>query len=177
MAKKTKVKTAAAAVTIPQSRVEMVEYVGQIGEHQRELQRIQATMNDELAEIKARYEAQAETHTRRIDQLTEGVRAWCDVNRSVLTDNDKRKTVVLPTSEVSWRTRPPSVRISGVEDVLDTLRRERLVSFIRVKEEINKDAILASPDAVTHIKGIKITQGEDFSIEPYAAELATETAA
>jgi phage host-nuclease inhibitor protein Gam len=42
---------------------------------------------------------------------------------------------------------------------------------VRVKEEINKEAILAEPDLAAKIPGISITQGEDFVIVPFETEL------
>ena len=71
-----------------------------------------------------------------------------------------------------WRLRPPSVAVRGVEAVLDQLRRLGLKRFIRQKEEVNKEAILNEPEAVSHVPGISISQGEDFVVTPFEAELA-----
>lgn len=75
-------------------------------------------------------------------------------------------------SEVSWRVRPPKVNLRGVPKLLDMLKGDRkLKKFVRVKEEINKDAILADPKAVQDIKGISISSGvEDFVIKPFEVE-------
>ena len=55
--------------------------------------------------------------------------------------------------------------------VLETLRRMHLEQFIRVKQEVNKDAILADQDAVRGIAGITIVSGvEDFAIVPFEVE-------
>ena len=45
-----------------------------------------------------------------------------------------------------------------MENVLGYLRMVSLNRLIRVKEEVNKDAILAEPETVANIKGISITQ-------------------
>ena len=43
--------------------------------------------------------------------------------------------------------------------------------LIRVKEEVNKDAILAEPETVANIKGISITQREEFIVIPFETAL------
>lgn len=54
------------------------------------------------------------------------------------------------------------------------LKKAGLTRFIRTKEEVNKDAMLASKEdreLANGIKGITIgSDGEDFSIEPAEAE-------
>ncbi len=47
-----KIKTAATAYPVPQSRDAAVEAVAEIGRRQRERERLQAEMNDELAVVK-----------------------------------------------------------------------------------------------------------------------------
>jgi phage host-nuclease inhibitor protein Gam len=64
------------------------------------------------------------------------------------------------------------VRVTGAEAVLDVLRKLGLARFIREKEEVNKEAILNEPEAVSHVPGISISQGEDFVVVPFEAELA-----
>ena len=59
--------------------------------------------------------------------------------------------------------------------VLDQLRKLGLKRFIREREEVNKEAILNEPEAVAHVAGITISQGEDFIVTPFETEL-TEVA-
>jgi len=172
MAKPRKLKKAAASVLVPRSHDELSAYLGEIGAHERELQHIHAEMNAELASTKEGWERRAAEHTARIEALSNGVQIWCEAHRSELTNDGKTKTAVLPTGEVAWRTRPPSVRVTGQEVVLDALRRSGLSRFIRVKEEVNKEAILNEPAAVHSVPGISILQGEDFIITPFEIELA-----
>ena len=41
---------------------------------------------------------------------------------------------------------------------------------------MNKEAILNEPEAVRGVPGIAISQGEDFIVTPFEAELATDGA-
>lgn len=172
MPPKTKAKRTAIAVSIPQSRDQASEYIRIIGEEQRKLRGLELQMNEELAKIKERFELIADPLRKNVDAKTEGLHTWCEANRDNLTQGGKTKTVALPAGEVSWRTRPPSVRITGAEAVLDALARLGLGRFVRRKEEINKEAILNEPDAVRGVPGIAINQGEDFIVTPFEAELA-----
>lgn len=171
----TRLKKSAVAVPVPGNRLDVTLAIAEIGRESRELARIEADMNDRLAAIKEEFEAAAEPHRRRIAALTEGVQVWCEAHRGELLKNDA-KTAVFPSGEVQWRVRPPKVVVRGVDYVLDQLRRLDLYRFIRVKEEVNKEAILAEPAAVAGVKGLAIEQGEDFVIKPYEAELSGEAA-
>ncbi|EEX6294434.1 host-nuclease inhibitor protein Gam, partial [Escherichia coli] len=68
-----------------------------------------------------------------------------------------------------WRLGNPSCSVSrDVEGVIEMLRRMGLERFIRTKEEVNKQAVLAEPDAVKGVAGIKVNKGaESFHVEPF----------
>lgn len=172
MATKTRIKQAASAVFVPQNREQVNAAIRELGVLQRELARIAADMNDELAAVKESYETDAEPRRQRVAALTQGVQIWSEANRDALTQGGKVKTAAFTTGEVAWRLRPPSVRITGKEAVLDALRRLGLKRFIRETPEVNKEAILNDPEAVAHVPGIGISQGEDFVVTPFEAELA-----
>lgn len=165
-------KQAAAPVAVPQSRDEVIAHIAEIGVRGRELARLRAAMNDELARIKEGWEQRAAVENAAIEALSEGVQIWCEAHRATLTKNGKIKTARFASGEVAWRTRPPAVRLTGVGAVIDALARARLKRFLREKVEVNKEAILAEPEAVRDIPGIAIVQGEDFVITPFEAELA-----
>lgn len=171
MAKQPRIKTEASAFPIPQSREQAVEAIAEIGRKQRERERIQSAMNDELAAIRQRYEEQARPHAEAIRELSAGVHTWCEANRESLTQGGKVKTANLASGEIRWRMRPPSVACRALDNVLAALKQLGLSRFIRTKEELNKEAILAEPEAVQHIKGLSITQKEDFVIVPFETEL------
>lgn len=172
MPPKTKAKRSAIAVAIPQSRDAASDALRQIGEAQRKLRRLEADMNDELAAVKDRYETTADPLRKQIEALTVGLHTWCEANRDTLTQGGKTKTAALPAGEIAWRTRPPSVRITGQDAVIDALKRLGLTRFVRAKDEVNKEAILNEPEAVRSVPGIAISQGEDFIVSPFEAELA-----
>lgn len=164
-------KSEAMSFLVPQCREDVVSAIAEIGRLQRERDRIQAEMNDELSRVRERFEEMAHPYAEKIRQLSAGVQVWCEANRAELTVQGKTKTVNLSSGEVKWRMRPPKVVLRGVEMVLESLRLRGLERFIRVKEEINKEAILAEPEAVSQVKGISIARGEDFVIIPFETKL------
>jgi phage host-nuclease inhibitor protein Gam len=165
-----KMKALAATVSIPQSRADCAASIKTLGDAQRDFERQRAAMNDEIAEITKRYQPGLEALDAQCQSLAKGIQTWCEANRATLCENGK--TANLVTGEVSWRQRPPSVRISGADSVIETLRRMQLERFVRTKDEVNKDAILNEPDAVRGIAGISIVTGvEDFAIVPFAVDV------
>jgi len=62
--------------------------------------------------------------------------------------------------------------LKAVDKVIETLKRLGLGRFVRTKEEVNKEAILANPKAVAGVAGIKVVQGiEDFAVTPFEIEI------
>lgn len=166
-----RIKSVAAIYPVPQNKEEASDAIHRIGLAQRERDRIQADMNDALAKLKLQFEDQAKRWNEQITALSSGVQTWCEANREALTKSGKVKYYAFAAGEVNWRMRPQKVTISGVDSVLETLKRLSLARFIRTKEEPNKEAMLNEPEAVTGIAGIKISQGEDFVVKPFETEL------
>lgn len=168
---KRRIKSAAAAY-VAQSKNEVISLIKQLGDKQRELVKAEAEMNNQIAAITYRYSPVAEKMKDEIKEMQACIQAWCNAHREELTDSNKVKTVNLTTGEVQWRSRPPSIRISKVAAVISYLKRTGLQRFIRNKEEINKDALLAEPDIVKSIPGVNILRGaEDFVITPFEQEI------
>lgn len=164
---------AAAQIQVPQTQEDCAAAINAIGRITRDIQREQAAMNDAIAEITDRYKGVFEPMQKEAEQLQKGVQAYCEAHREALTNGGQTKTGRFVTGEVQWRQRPPSVRVKAQEVVIDTLRRLGLERFVRIKEEINKEAVLADPAAVSGIAGLSIVSGvEDFVITPFEQEAA-----
>lgn len=173
MAKASRSKTRGANFRVPQTREDAATAVREIGEVNREIARIEADMNDELARIKEEFVARANPLRDQVEATTEGLKMWAEANRAVLTGGDKTKTVSLGTGEIKWRNRPPAVKPRGkLDELLDRLRTLGLGRFIRVSEAIDKEAMLREPEVARTVPGISIASaGEDFVVEPFETEL------
>lgn len=170
---KTRIKQPAIPHEVPHDRDTCAAAINKIGSLSRQIAVLQAVMNDEIAAVTDRYSGQFTPLQARLKQLQQGVHIWCEANRDDLTQGGKSKTAAFITGTVQWRQRPPSVSVRGVESVIETLKQFGLDRFVRVKEELNKDAILNEPAAVAGIAGLSIKTGiEDFVIQPLEIEEA-----
>lgn len=171
MAKKTK--TFGINLPVPQTRDDAAETLRMIGETGRQVARIEADMNDKIVLIKDEAEKLAAPLKEQVTARTEGLKVWAEANRDALTNGNKTKTADLGTGKISWRSRPPSVRITGVDLVIETIKKLGFTVFLRTKEEVNKEALLADPDKAKLVKGVAIgSEGEDFIAEPFEAEIS-----
>lgn len=170
MAKKTK--TIGINLPVPQNRDEAASAVREIGELNRDLARLEATMNDRLAAIRETFETRADPLREAIAAKTEGLKAWAEANRVALTDGGKTKTADLGTGKISWRLRPAKVRLVKVDAVIETIKKLGFTQFLRTTEEVNKEALLADRDKAKLVSGVSIgSDGEDFVVDPFEVEL------
>ena len=146
--------------------------IKELGEKRRDIMRIEADMNDEIATIKQKYETQAQPLKVEVAEIIDATQAWAEVNRDKLTNGGKTKTVKLATGEFNWRMRPPKVSLRGKPKIIETMKSLGLQRFLRTSEDIDKEALLKEQQAVTGITGINIgSAGEDFTITPYETQL------
>ena len=172
MATKSKVKAAAVSVQVPQTRDDCAAMIRALGDAQRVLAGRVSAMNDAIAEVTDYAAPEIEAMKKTVADLVEGIQTFAEANRATLTDGNRVKTANLVTGEVAWRQRPPSVGIRGADTVIETLKRLGLGRFVRTKEEINKDAILNEPKAVSGVAGITLNTGiEDFIVTPFEQEV------
>ena len=173
MAPKTRIKTKAVAVNVPQSREMAAQAVAEIGVASREIKRLEADMNDEMALIKEAYEKRVEPFRNEIEAASKGLQIYAEANRGALTNDYKVKTVMFTTGSVLWRMNPPSVRLTDTEEnVIATCEAMGLEDFIRRSPTLNRDAIKAKPEEAARVPGLKIGQNEVFVVEPFETELA-----
>ena len=161
-----------AVVPIPASLEESAEFVGRIGKEQRKIDWIQTELNDKVEKLKVEAMAKTTPHEGNISQLVEGLFVFAEAHREELTESGKRKTVELPTGIFAWRLTPPSVSLKSIKEVISSLRSLGLRRFLRMKVEVNKEAMLKEPEIAKTVKGVTISQREEFVVKP--AELEVE---
>ncbi|MBU2219656.1 host-nuclease inhibitor Gam family protein [Patescibacteria group bacterium] len=163
-----------AVIPVPKSLDEAAQFLAQIGKEQRATDEIKSGLNAEVDELKAKAMADSEPHQEKVSRLVEGLFAFAEAHRDELTENGKRKTVEVPTGTFGWRMTPPAVKLRDVEAILENLKSLKLKRFIRTKEEVDKEAMLKEPDVAKTVKGVSISQHEDFVAKP--SELEVEIA-
>lgn len=158
------------AVPTPGNQEEAEDMIAQIGALQRQVIAIETAMNDELAAIKRGFEEEAQPLNAKIETLFLGVKAWAETNRTDICKG-ARKTVSLTSGEISWRKTPKKVTLKKVDDVIQALKSLKLDRFVRTKEEVDKEGILNDVEAVQGVKGITISQKEEFIVKPFESEI------
>lgn len=166
-----KTKTPAPNLPVPQSDVEAAAAIARLGAIARELGRIKAEGDERLAVIANDVAGQCDPLLDERAATAEGLRMYCEAHRARLTDDGKSKTAKFATGTVSWRVRPPGVRVprarEALAELVDRLKTLGLSRFLRIKEEVDKEAMLKEPDVAASVQGVSIgSGGEDFVVEP-----------
>lgn len=152
---------------VPQSREDAVFAIGRIGDLQRQIANHKARADELVRRAGEKLEQDTADLMTELAEHERGVQMWCEANRNALTNDGKVKFHDFGTGQIKWRSLPASVSVRGVETAIEAIKKLGFKAFIRTKEEINKEAMLADPDKARLITGITIkSAGEDFVIEP-----------
>jgi phage host-nuclease inhibitor protein Gam len=133
------------------------------------LDETQARMNLDLAAVRERFEPDLAALSATVDEQEATVRAWADAHPEEFAT---RKSLVMVHGALGYRTGQPTLKtVRGVtwEKVL-ALLRHNLPHYVRVKEEVDREAILADREALgsENLKtlGLRVEQAERFYVEP-----------
>nr|DAV17647.1 MAG TPA: host-nuclease inhibitor protein [Caudoviricetes sp.] len=172
MAKRaTRVKSEVLEITL-QTQDEVAIAIKQIGDLEREQVRLSTLQADEKVAVDEKYTEKLTALKEQVKPLQKAVQAFCESRRLELTNGGKQKTAYFTTGEMQWRAKPPAVLAKGIDSILESLRNLGLFRFIRTKEELNKEAMLAEPEVARSISGVTIREGvEEFVIKPNDEEV------
>lgn len=139
----------------------------------------EAEMNQRINKIKEEFEEKTKELRYVIDTTAGEIEAFCNKNKS---DFDKSRSKEYQFGTVGFRTSPPKVAILNrkynTETVLELIKRVFKKAYIRVKEDLDKEAILADyagkkiDDGKLASVGLKIDQDEQFFITAKYEEIA-----
>lgn len=151
---------------IPQTIEETDEAVRQIALLRREIADEGIGLEEQIAQLRAWYVDFCEPRKAEIKQLSESVQSFAEARRGELLTGT-RKYFTLPSGGVlRWRMTPPKLVISISEaELIKAFKRRNLLGFIRVKEEVDKEAVKKNFARLQRIKGVALDQHEDFIIE------------
>lgn len=141
-----------------------------IADCETQLQKAEAEMNEQIQKIRDEYEIN--THSVRAIKasLESEMEKFCIVNK---VDFEKSRSRELVHGTIGFRNTPPKVALLNRkykwDTVLELLAKVRFgKDFIRTKEEINKEQVLASyaakeiDDQKLASVGMKVDQSEEF---------------
>ncbi len=175
MAKKRKTTESSWLNTPPPTNLdEAAEHIRLIGEAERAIIRHNTELNDAITMLIKGHGATIAGFVKQYEVLGERLYEFAKANRKMLTNNDEKKTITLPTGSFSWRLTPKAVTIKDTKGIIAQLKALKLERFIRTKEEPNKEAMLAEEEVATSVEGVTIAQRENFVIKP--ADISAEVA-
>ena len=152
-------------VNVPQNNGDASRFLAEIGAAQNEISAIQDKLNEEVTELIRKAEEKAAAPAARIKERLDGLYVFAEGKRAEITAGGG-KTMSVATGSFGWRLTPPKVTIRNEESVLRTLKARGLENLIRVRESVDKEAIHRDPEGVKGIRGITITQTEEFFARP-----------
>ncbi|HOV99264.1 MAG TPA: host-nuclease inhibitor Gam family protein [Bacteroidota bacterium] len=152
---------------------EVDKYLAELGAIEASLQHEEAILNEQ--EQKARQEFKERTEnlfSRKADILTT-LERFCIANKN---EFEKTRLLEFVHGIIGFRTTPPKVtmlnRKYNINTVLELLKKFKLTKYIRTKEELDKESVLADyaakeiSDPKLASVGLKIDQSEIFVCEP-----------
>ena len=129
-----------------------------------------AAMDEQIQAVREQYEAQLAAQNADLDQRMTLARFWSEANPQEFGAARSIETV---HGVVGWRTGQPALKtLPGwtFDRVLQTLKTMGVLGYIRVKEEVHKQNLLADREALGLEKlrelGLRVVQEETFFVEP-----------
>jgi len=150
----------------PQNLAEAAQSLADIGAVKRRIKELNRALNEEVERAKSEAAKKVAPLAEKSQQLFEGLYVFAERRRAELTQDGKTRTISVVSGDFGWCTTPPAVIIKNIEKVLAELHSRQLTAFIRTKEEINKEAMLADQGNALRVPGVKISQHEEFFAKP-----------
>lgn len=132
----------------------------------------EAEMNTQIQKIKDKYDEETESQRKRIADLKKKIESFCTSNKG---DFLKQRSQVLTHGVIGFRNNPPKVvqlnKKWTVKSSLEFLKKLFNGKYVRSKDEVNKDQILADyassviDDSKLAAVGLRIDNDETFFIE------------
>ncbi len=156
---------------------EVAKAISRIGQLQREKTSIKTEIDEAISKLQTELAEKLAPIDQEISQITQSLYAWCELRKQHFFV--KNKSYELPTGALAYRQNPPSV--SGnvtkkkIEEILKRNSLTEVVKkfelklakvFLRMKLEVNKEAILQDPKKAKLITGLNVEAKEIFYVKP-----------
>ena len=150
------------------SRESVEELLRQMCEAQIRVDAANAQLNAELVAARARYEADLAADGMTINEIAAMLHAWADGNAELF---EEKKSLPMVHGTLKFQTGQPALKpVTGStwEKALALVKRH-LPDFVRKKEEIDREAVLAARKELGAEKlklvGLMVDQAERFHYE------------
>jgi phage host-nuclease inhibitor protein Gam len=151
------------------TREQLEALVGEIAALKNNELQLKSAMDAEIQAVRERYESDLAALTKDLDQKMESARAWAEANPAEFAD---RKSLDLVHAIIGWRTGMPQLKTlpGWTWDRVLCALRDGMTQFVRTKQEVDKQSILANADTLgtdtLRLYGLRVIQDESFFLEP-----------
>lgn len=153
------------------SREEADAIIREIGSLLRAKNQFESTLEEQVADLKAETAAAVKPIADTLKAKIDALHVWAEANKAELLVGGKR-SAAFPQGAIGWRWNPPAVKVGGDEaDIIEALERLGLADLVRTAKALDKEAILAAPERVAGIAGLKVSQTEQFWVRPAEIEV------
>ncbi len=149
---------------IPASIQEATSFLISIGEKQREINRIKRETKAAIDAMKADSEKKISALTKDRDTFFVSLFAFAAPKKTELTAVTRSQKTAAGT--FGWRWTTPAVELAEGKtdaDIIASLKRKGLIGYIRIVEELDREAMLRDHPEVP---GVSYTQRDEFFAKP-----------
>ncbi|MGA3180413.1 MAG: host-nuclease inhibitor Gam family protein [Verrucomicrobiota bacterium] len=157
------------------TREALESLIGEIAAIKNRQRLLTAAMDEQIQSIRGQFEPELAAQNQSLEEKMEHARVWSEANPQEFGAGRSIQTV---HGVLGWRMGGPSLRtLAGWtwDRVKETLKAANAVSYIRVKEEVNKQNLLADRESIGVEKlrdiGLRVVQEETFFVEPKLTEI------
>jgi phage host-nuclease inhibitor protein Gam len=166
--KKKGFKRNAIQVPVPQTREQAEKLLMEIGLLQAKAGGYQVKCDERVASVRQAFAELVAPVNDDIEAKFQALATYAESHRGELLKGNA-KSVKLATGVLEWRFNPPSIGLTKVAEVLKQLKAKGLTQYIRITEEVDKEALLKAGETKVGelgIKGIKFNRVEQFAATP-----------
>lgn len=165
----------------------MQDAIKGIGDLQREKSEVEDSYNAKIQALQKELTEKVTPLDQAIESLALGIKAFSDGNRKELLPGTL-KSREFPTGSISYRSGQDSVPTkmtaklldqilsrNGLEEFYEKTQKKFAKFFLRMKVELDKEAILQDPKKAKQLAGVQVEQGKErFYIKPATVDTETE---
>lgn len=152
------------------TRQDMERAVGEYAAAANRRDSLAAELENALTAVRAKFEGRIDACVQAMEAQGIALRDWAERNPG---EFGKLKSIATVHGTIGWRIGQPQLKPAlkwtwdRVKERLETLGKEVRERYLRVKTEINKEALLADRESVDlSAFGVRVIQEEVFFVEP-----------
>lgn len=149
---------------VPETLTTALWYLRAIGDKQREINRLKREAKKKIEEISEGMKKEVEILTRDRNNSFTAFYAFASLRKKELTKATRSQKT--EAGVFGWRWTTPYVELAEGKtdsDIISTLKKKGLTTYIRVTEEIDREALLRDRPTVS---GVSYVNRDEFFVKP-----------